>query len=98
MTKDEIILKIKKNENELLKFGVKEIGLFGSFSKNNQTENSDIDILVKFAAGKKNFDNYMDLKFFLQDLFNKKVDLVILENIKSELKEEILGSVEYARL
>ena len=40
----------------------------------------------------------MDLKFFLQDLFNKKVDLVILENIKSELKEEILGSVEYARL
>ena len=98
MDNNEILSTIKENDSKISEFGVKEIGLFGSYSMNKQTENSDIDILVKFYEGKKNFDNYMDLKFYLQDLFNKKVDLVIADNIKSELEEEILGSVKYARL
>ena len=44
----------------------------------------------------KTFDNYMDLKFFLEDLFNCKVDLVIVETIKPELKSHILENVKYA--
>ena len=53
-------------------------------------------MLVEFEKGKKTFDNYMELKFFLEDLFNCKVDLVILESIKSDLKPHILRSVKYA--
>jgi len=98
MDKNKIISEIKKRNKRIQELGVKEIGLFGSYSQNTQEPESDIDILVKFAEGKKTFDNYMDLKFLLEDLFNRNVDLVIEENIKPGLQKSILKSVEYAKL
>ena len=86
---------IKENIKKINEFGVSTIGVFGSYSKDSQTEESDIDILVNFKANQKSFDNYMDLKFFLEDLFGRKIDLVIEESLKKELKEEILRSVHY---
>ena len=62
----------------------------------DEKKESDIDVLVEFEKGRKTFDNYMELKFFLEDLFNCKVDLVILESIKPDLKPYILRSVKYA--
>ena len=93
---DEILGKIEENKDKIKRFGVKKIGLFGSYIKGRQKQKSDIDILVEFEKGMKTFDNYMDLKFFLEDLFNCKVDLVIVEAIKPDLKSHILGSVKYA--
>ena len=93
---DEILKKIEENKDQIKKFGVKRIGLFGSCVRGEQKKGSDIDILVEFEKGKKTFDNYMELKFFLEDLFNCKVDLVILESIKPDLKPHILRSVKYA--
>jgi predicted nucleotidyltransferase len=75
---------------------VHRIGLFGSFVRDEQTDKSDMDILVEFEEGKESFDNYMSLLFFLEKLFSKKVDLVISGNVREELKKEILGSVMYA--
>ncbi|GAG75581.1 unnamed protein product, partial [marine sediment metagenome] len=49
-----------------------------------------------FESGKKSFDNYMDLKFFLEDFFGCQVDLVIEEAIKPLLQKHILETVEYA--
>ena len=93
----EILLKeIEKNKEPIRKFGVKEIGLFGSHMRDEQQKRSDIDILIEFEKGKKTFDNYMDLKFFLEDLFCCKVDLVIKEAIKPRLKPYVLESVQYA--
>lgn len=91
----DIISFLDKHKEELEKYGVKNIGLFGSYAKNKNDENSDIDILVEFKEGNKTFDNYMDLKFYLEDTFYKKIDLVIDENIKKELKDDILGSARY---
>ncbi|MCP2518990.1 nucleotidyltransferase family protein [SCandidatus Aminicenantes bacterium Aminicenantia_JdfR_composite] len=93
---DEILEKIKENKKKIKRFGVKKIGLFGSYVRNEQKSGSDIDILVEFEKGMKTFDNYMDLKFFLEDLFNCKVDLVIIETIKPDLKSNILENVKYA--
>ena len=87
--------KIQKNITQIKKFGVKKIGLFGSFINNNQTRNSDIDLLVEFKKGQKSFDNYMDLKFFLEELFDRRVDLVITGVIKPDLKPYILGNAQY---
>ena len=53
-------------------FAVKRIGIFGSFSRGEQKESSDIDILVEFE--KPTFRNFMDLSFYLEDLFGRKVD------------------------
>lgn len=95
-TSKEILALITINEATMRNFGIKKIGLFGSYVNNEQTNLSDIDILVEFADGKKNFDNYMDLKFFLEDAFNCKVDLVITECVKPELAPNIFRSVQYA--
>ena len=93
----EMILKrIEENRQPIKKYGVKKIGLFGSYVRGEQQHKSDIDILVEFEKGKKTFDNYMDLKFFLEDLFSLKVDLVIEETVKPRLKPYILESVKYA--
>lgn len=97
LNRDRILKDLDKNRSTIVAYGIKEIGLFGSFARNEQSENSDIDFLIAFEEGKKSFDNYMYFKYFLEDLFHIKVDLVIKENIKPALKDEILGSVIYAK-
>jgi len=78
------------------KYGVKRIGFFGSFVRSEQKETSDIDILVEFEKGAKTFDNYMNLKFFLEEVFGRKVDLVIIDALKPDIKDRILKEVKYA--
>ena len=96
LTSEAIIEKIDENGKKIRGYGVKRIGLFGSYMRNEQKVGSDIDILVEFEKGKKTFDNYMNLKFFLEELFGCKVDLVIIEAIKSDLRPYILRSAKYA--
>ena len=84
LTSKSIIKMLRKHKDELNKYEVKKIGLFGSFLKGNQHKKSDLDFLVVF--NKTTFDNYMELKFLLEKLFKKKVDLVIEEDLKPALK------------
>ncbi len=97
LNKSDIINFLKNNKSMLqTKYLVNEIGLFGSFSTNQNTSSSDIDILVEFKAGGEKFKNYMGLKFYLEDKFMKKVDLVIKKNIKPRIKDRILAETLYA--
>ena len=89
MGADKIIAVLRDNRKDIEKYGVDRIGLFGSYGKGEQITNSDVDILVKLKKERKTFNNYMDLKFYLEDLLGEKVDLVIAENIKMELRNEI---------
>src|SRR4030042_7144128 len=77
------------------KFHVKKIGVFVSIVRNKQTKNSDIDILVEFEKGHKDFFNYMRLKYYLEELLDRKVDLVIKEAVKTPLREKIFNEVVY---
>ena len=82
---------LELNKEQIRKYSVKKIGLFGSYRKGTFTPKSDIDILVKLK--KPTFDNYMDLKFYLEKLFGKKIDLITEESVKPALrhiKEEAL--------
>ena len=78
-------------------FKIKEIGIFGSFVKNEADINdiSDIDILISFKKGHKDFFNYMRLKHYLEAILGRKVDLVIKDAIKPRLREKILQEVKY---
>ena len=99
MDRDEILRILKKHKKELKeRFGVKRIGLFGSYVRGNQKESSDIDILVEFEKGKKNFDNFMDLLFFLERILGKKVDLITKESISPFLRTYIESDVVYEKL
>ncbi len=84
-----------QNNKVLDRYGVKTIGLFGSFAKGAATESSDIDFLVEFDLEKKTFKNFMDLAFYLEDLFGKKVDLVTPQGLSPYIGPHILNTVEY---
>jgi len=75
---------------------VERIGVFGSFVRGEEKAESDVDVLVEFREGQKTFDHYIDLKFYLEDLFGRKVDLVMKGAIKRRLREPILSEVVYA--
>lgn len=77
-----------------LTYGIKSLGVFGSFVREEATESSDLDVLVEFEEA-PTFRKYMDLKFFLEDLFGRKVDLVIPADIKPQIREQILKEVIY---
>jgi predicted nucleotidyltransferase len=77
---------------------VKKIGLFGSFVRKEQSAASDLDLLVEFEQGKKTFDNFMRLSFFLEDLFKRQVELVTIESLSPYIGPHIMNEVEYVPL
>ena len=98
LTKNDVTKIIQSNIEEIKKYGVKRIGIFGSFARATQNNKSDIDILIEFEKGEKIFDNYMELKFYLEGLLHRKVDLVIKDAMKPRIRQTVLREVAYARL
>ncbi|HOM65327.1 MAG TPA: nucleotidyltransferase family protein [Ignavibacteriales bacterium] len=87
---------LQEHKNYLFeKFGVSEIDLFGSYARGEESNESDVDILIDFKKGYKTFDNYMDLKFYLEELLGKKVDLIMKSAIKPGLKPFISEEAIY---
>lgn len=84
-----ILEALAEHRRELKRFGVRRIGLFGSGLRGAARPRSDLDFVVKLRP--KSFDAYMDLKFFLEDLFQRDVDLILLDAIKARLKPAILA-------
>ncbi len=88
---------LKSNEEVVRqKYGVKKIGIFGSFARGEAREGSDIDVIVEFREDAENFDNYIELKYFLQKVFGRDVDLVTIDALRPQLKDDILREVVYA--
>ncbi len=93
--KEQIFKCLHEHRAEIRGFGVKRFGLFGSFRQERQTVESDVDLLVEFENGRKSFDNFMRLSFFLEDLLGRKVDLITPESLSPHLGAKILREVEY---
>lgn len=71
-------------------FGVQSLAVFGSVARAAATPNSDLDFLVEFE-GAATFDQYMGLKFFLEDLFETPVDLVLTHTLKPQIRQTVLA-------
>ena len=92
--RDEIIQKLQECQEEMrTRFSVQRIGLFGSYLKGDEDEKSDIDLIVDLSE--PTFDHYMDLKFYLELLFERPVDLVLSDTIKPRLKPVIQKEAAY---
>jgi predicted nucleotidyltransferase len=76
------------------KYKVEEIGIFGSYVRNEQNSKSDVDVLVSFSETIDLF-TFVELENYLSDLLGTKVDLVMKEGIKPRLKERILSEAVY---
>ena len=95
-TQEDILDQLNQKVEELKQnFSVRSIGLFGSLARNEADRESDVDILVDFVE--PTFDHYMDLKFYLERLFGRPVELVIADTVKPRLKPVINQEVIYAQ-
>lgn len=94
ITKDDILTTLKELKPTLYQnYSVIEIGLFGSFSEGDFTEESDIDILVELEKpiGWK----FFSLELYLEQIFKRKIDLVTKNALKNQIKDNILNQVNY---
>ncbi len=95
-TKAELIHLLIEQKEAIRSFGVQEMGLFGSFLNNsNIHSNSDIDFLIEFYPEQKNYDNFIGLTFFLEELTGRKVELVTRQSLSPHIGPHILKQVEH---
>lgn len=97
MTTKEIILeKLRSNKPLLSKLGIREVGLFGSYLRNEQTNTSDIDLLIDFDPEKETFDNLMAVYDLFESLFkNQKIEVVTTNGLSPYIGPKILREVQY---
>jgi excisionase family DNA binding protein len=95
LTSERLLQLLEQNSAEIKRFGVRRIGLFGSWIRGEGKAKSDIDVLVEFDQ--PSFDSYMELKFFLEDLFGRNVDLVLAGTLKESIRPIITREVRYVQ-
>jgi len=97
MTSKENILKVlKSNKPKFSKFGIRNVGLFGSYLHNEQSSESDIDLLIDFEPEKESFDNYMAAYDLFEKLFkNEKIGVVTKNGLSPYIGPKILNEVQY---
>lgn len=95
LTKDEILNKLREIKPELYsKFYIKNLGLFGSYARGENSESSDIDILIEYDENTPfSLFTLIGAEHFLTELYGIKVDLVNKKSIKPALKDIILNEV-----
>jgi uncharacterized protein len=96
--KDNLLELIRTNRRTIKSFGVRKVGLFGSFARNEQQPESDVDLLVEFEKGKKNFDNFIHFNFFLEGLLKRRVEVVTTQSLSPHIGPHILKEVIYVSL
>jgi len=90
LNKEEIFKLLKQHKEKLKKCYVLKIGILRSVLRGDNTNESDIDFIVEFEDGKKNYDNFIELAFLLEHLLQRKVDLLTIEALSPYMKPKIL--------
>lgn len=85
MRRDEVLALLRAHQEEIDGFGVRSLALFGSVARDEAGPESDVDVLVEFEEP-LTFARYMDLKFYLEDLFGTRVDLVDAQALKPRIR------------
>ncbi len=95
-TKDNILKELRNNKQKLTKFGIRNVGLFGSYIRNEQSSDSDIDLLVEFDSDKETFDNFMAVCDLFENIFkNQRIEVVTKNGLSPYIGPKILSEVQY---
>lgn len=95
INKNIVFKKLRENKDKISNCGIKKIGLFGSYVRDEQKKESDMDFLVEFNKGKKNYRNFIKISELIEKLFNKKIDIVTKESLSPYIGPHIKKEVEY---
>jgi uncharacterized protein len=93
-TKQDILTVLSEEHLRIRALGVKRLGLFGSFVRGQQKAESDVDLLVEFEPGQKTFDHFMQLALLLEEVLQRRVELVTPEALSPHIGPYILKEVE----
>lgn len=97
LSRDYILSSIKACKSDLRNLGIQEIGLFGSYSRGDASEDSDIDLLIEFSPEEESFDNYMAVYDYFESLFkDQKIELITKNSLSPYIGPYILNEVIYA--
>ena len=98
LTQDEILEFLTSKKHELKeRFSVEKIGVFGSFSRNEATPKSDVDILIELADKTEQvYEKKRALRCYLEDQFELPVDIAREKYLNRIFREQILEEVKYA--
>ena len=96
LSKEEVVSTLQQNREAIRRFGVERMGLFGSCARGDAAVPNDLDFVVELKV--RSFDAYRDLNFFLEDLFECPVDLVLQHTIKPRLRPQIMKELVDAGL
>ena len=89
MRKEEVLKLLTQHKPELVRrFGIADLALFGSTARDEATDASDVDVMVEFE-GRSTAKRYFGVQFYLEDLFDRPVDLVQKDVVRAELKPYI---------
>lgn len=89
MSRHQVLDLLNHRKSDLQRrFQVRDVAVFGSVARDEDSPSSDVDVLVEFS-GEASFDQFMDLTFYLEDLFGRPVDLVTKNALRPELREQV---------
>jgi predicted nucleotidyltransferase len=92
--REDVLTILQSNRTTIKRYGVKSLALFGSAARNRLRKNSDVDVLVQFEQ--PTWANYIGLKFYLQDLLGREVDLVTPKGLKPAVRTSVEKDLLYA--
>lgn len=96
LNKRTIQYRIQQNLPLIRRHGIRRVGLFGSYARNEQRDDSDIDILIDFEEGKETFDNFMEAYALFEQIFKgQKVEMLTLNGLSPYIGPHILAELEY---
>ncbi len=96
MTKESIINILQAHKKNLLQLGVKNIGLFGSYVRGEAKKQSDIDILIDFIPERENFDTFMQVYDYFENIFkSEKVEIITKNGLSPYIGPKILNETIY---
>jgi len=96
--KEAILSLLQMKRNEIRRFGVSKLSLFGSFLTDRFHADSDVDFLVEFHPNMKTYDHFMELSFFLEDLLGRRVELVTPQSLSPYIGPHILKEAQHVAL
>lgn len=94
-TADSILRFLEDRRDTLRAMGVRQIGLFGSYARNEQSERSDVDLL--FSMDTFTWAGWMDVWNFLEDSLGLTIDLVPEKDLREEIRSQVLAEVRYVK-